>query len=103
MIGQCTRDAFQKESYKEWFNKNYTDYEVNTTLLKRAKGKVKGVNIEVFMGTWCGDSRREVPRFYKIIDALNFKKTSVKLITLGGSGELYKQSPKHEEKGKNIL
>lgn len=26
--------------------------------------------IEVFMGTWCEDSQREVPRFYKILDQL---------------------------------
>ena len=32
------------------------------------------------MGTWCSDSRREVPRFYKILDSLNFPSAKVKLI-----------------------
>jgi cyclophilin family peptidyl-prolyl cis-trans isomerase len=29
-----------------------------------------GDRIEVFLGTWCGDSQREVPRFFKILDLL---------------------------------
>ena len=24
------------------------------------------------MGTWCSDSRKEIPVFYKLIDKLNF-------------------------------
>ncbi len=28
-----------------------------------------GAEVTVFLGTWCGDSRREVPRFWKALDA----------------------------------
>ena len=34
------------------------------------------------MGTWCGDSRREVPRFYKIIDNLNFDENKITVINV---------------------
>lgn len=27
-----------------------------------------GAEIDVFLGTWCGDSRREVPRFWRALD-----------------------------------
>ena len=26
------------------------------------------INIEIFIGTWCSDSEREVPRFFKVIE-----------------------------------
>jgi thiol-disulfide isomerase/thioredoxin len=36
----------------------------------QALGTVEpGAEVTVFLGTWCGDSRREVPRFWKALDA----------------------------------
>ncbi|MFL6259535.1 MAG: TlpA family protein disulfide reductase [Thermoanaerobaculia bacterium] len=35
----------------------------------QALGAVEpGAEVTVFLGTWCGDSRREVPRFWKALD-----------------------------------
>ena len=55
------------------------------------------------MGTWCGDSRREVPRMYKILDHSQVKPSQIQLINLNNSDTAYKQSPTHEERGLNIL
>jgi hypothetical protein len=54
------------------------------------------------MGTWCGDSRREVPRIYKILDYCQVKRSQIQLIYLNNSDTAYKQSPGHEEQGLNI-
>ena len=54
------------------------------------------------MGTWCGDSRREVPSIYKILDYCQVKPSQVQLINLNNSDTAYKQSPGHEEQGLNI-
>ena len=34
------------------------------------------------MGTWCSDSRREVPRFYKILDEIEYPSENVSLINV---------------------
>jgi len=34
------------------------------------------------MGTWCSDSRREVPNFYKILDKLNYPDNKITLINV---------------------
>ena len=34
------------------------------------------------MGTWCGDSQRDVPNFYKILDEANFNYKNLELVTV---------------------
>lgn len=102
LIGKCTKDAFQQKDFKEWYNKQYIDYQVDTKLLKRVKRKTKGITFEIFMATWCGDSRREVPRFLKVLDVLKVDDDAISIINTDDSNGEYKQSPTHEEKGKLI-
>ena len=54
------------------------------------------------MGTWCGDSRQEVPKIYKVLDHCNVPESHIQLINLNVHDSVYKQSPSHEEKGLNI-
>jgi tetratricopeptide (TPR) repeat protein len=104
MYGKITRDSLLQSPYNKWFTKGYNEYNINTpttnTLLQQS---TKGISIEIFFGTWCGDSKREVPRFLKILDDIKFNMVNTKLICVGGSDSLYKQSPQGEEKGKGIF
>ena len=51
------------------------------------------------MGTWCGDSRRETPSLYKILDATNFNYKNFTLITVSRE----KSTPKGFEKNMDIV
>jgi thiol-disulfide isomerase/thioredoxin len=42
----------------------------------------EGIDIIVFLGTWCSDSRREVPRFLKIADLVGMDAARIKLYGL---------------------
>ncbi|MEL6941389.1 MAG: hypothetical protein AAFO82_01870, partial [Bacteroidota bacterium] len=55
-----------------------------------------------FMGTWCGDSKRGIPQFYKVMDALGMEEADITLVNLDSSSGDYKQSPTGEEKGLNV-
>lgn len=102
LIGITTRQGMQKAPFQEWFQKNYTSYEVKEQISKVRKSDLKGVEVLAFMGTWCGDSKREVPKFYKVMDKIGFEEQQLKLVNLYASDEQYKQSPTAEEKGLNI-
>ena len=54
------------------------------------------------MGTWCGDSQREVPRFVKILEQTSFDMKKLKIICLNTGFQNYKQAPEREERGANI-
>ena len=72
LIGITSKKVYQDKDFSEWFNNEYTNYKVDTDLLSHYKDKLEGKVIRIVLGTWCSDSRREVPRFIKILDFLDF-------------------------------
>lgn len=102
ILGEITKKGFTENSFNSWFTPNYEAYEPNEKILKKLRRKLKKHTITVFMGTWCDDSKREVPRFYKILDAARFPKSNLRVIGLNNERSHYKQGPNGEEKGFNI-
>ena len=98
LIGKTEINVFQQSEFSEWYNSEYFGYEPDEFVLDQIKMNIDSVNIQIFMGTWCSDSRREVPRFIKILDQLDFDKNNLQLINI----DRKKQSPNSEEKDKNI-
>ncbi|MBS7333909.1 TlpA family protein disulfide reductase [Faecalibacter bovis] len=73
LTGEFDREALNQKHYASWFNEEYNTYEVEESKLKNIKKlDVKFLRIEVFVGTWCSDSQRELPRFYKILESVKF-------------------------------
>jgi len=82
LIGYTTLEAFNDTSFNWWWNSAYNMYDVDSVDVKELKIKLEDVDIKIVMGTWCSDSRREVPHFYKILDELNYPKEKVTLINV---------------------
>ncbi len=102
LIGACTKSALQQAPFDVWYNKNYSDYNVNDTITEYIKPLVAGKSFLLFLGTWCGDSKREIPRMLKIMKSSGVKRSQIKLVMVDNHDSVYKQSPGHEEKGLNI-
>ena len=103
LLGHCSRSCLRQKPFGEWFDKNYDEYKVDETQIPELKKLLRNKNIAIFMGTWCGDSRREVPRVLKILDAAGVKEKQVNIVMLSSEDGKYKQSPQHEERDKNIF
>lgn len=80
LLGYCDRAAFADSNFSWWFNSEFDNYSVDSVVLNDVSGKLKDVKIILVMGTWCSDSRREVPRFYKILEYLQFDLKNLSLI-----------------------
>jgi len=102
LLGKINREALTVNSFKEWFVPNHTNYFVNTKVAEIIKDDLKNYQIKAFLGTWCGDSKREIPRFFKLLDAVNFPESQLEVIAVDSTPMTYKQSPSGEEKGLNI-
>ena len=102
LLGTIDKDGLTSENYNDWFSKNFEEYELDQATIQAFSSKLKEYRITLFMGTWCGDSKMEVPRFYKILEACNFPEDQLTVIALSRKANMYKQSPNHYEAGLNI-
>jgi thiol-disulfide isomerase/thioredoxin len=102
LLGRITKNDLSRETFTEWFQPAYEGYAVNTELVDSYKDQLKEYEIEVFMGTWCEDSQREVPTLFKILEAAGYPMEQLEIIAIDDEIANYKRSPGGEEKGKNI-
>jgi len=98
LVGEADRSDFELSEFSDWFTDLYENYEPDSGIVEKIKNGQDGLSIEIYFGTWCKDSRREVPRFYKILDQAGFENDNIKLAGL----DRKKKSPKKLEKNKNI-
>lgn len=103
LLGKTPRERLTQAPFDAWFNKNYADYTLDTNTANQLKPLLKNKQFVIFMGTWCGDSRREVPRMYKVLDYCGVKPGQIQVINVNNHDTAYKQSPRHEEKGLYIF
>lgn len=100
LIGIHTSDEFEKAPYSDWYQKEYAEYTPDKASIEALKGtQLNQSRLTVFIGTWCGDSHREFPRFMKILHALDFPEDQLTIYALDRN----KQSPDGDEKKFNIL
>lgn len=97
--GVTSQDAFKEAPYAAWFNRNYDGYKLDEVLIKEIKKKLKGVTIKAFMGTWCGDSRREIPHFYKLLAEAEFDEDDLEMIAVNRR----KKTADNLQEGLNII
>ena len=81
LIGTFDRTAFEQEPYSSWYNQEYQSYEVMEKQLDQLSFG-ENIHVDIVLGTWCSDSRREVPRFLKILDQKSIGADSYTLIGL---------------------
>ncbi|MCL6267840.1 thioredoxin family protein [Flagellimonas myxillae] len=103
LLGKINLEGLQSEPYNSWFSSNYSSYAVDETLVKVFKPALDGYHVKLFLGTWCGDSKREVPRFLKILEAANFPMENLDIVALDRRSGKVKTSPTGEERGLNII
>ena len=102
LLGQSTKERLQQKPFGIWFNKNYSDYNIDSGTAAILRNKLQKTEFVIFMGTWCGDSRQEVPKIFRLLDYCEVPASNIKLINLNMHDSVYKQSPGHEERGLNI-
>ncbi len=99
LLGTQLKDQLLKAPYADWYIKEHNEYAVDQKAISELKkDKINSYNITVFMGTWCEDSHRDVPRLMKILEEVNYPDSKITLIAVNRK----KESPSGEESIYNI-
>lgn len=102
LLGHCDLQMLKQGTYQSWFIPGFNAYQPDSLVIKAIQPLLEGKRMEIFLGTWCGDSRREVPKMLKLLETAGCNISMVKLVFVSNAPDMYKQSPQHEELGKNI-
>ena len=85
MINYCSRQAIADfPEMKEIYPVVYGGYEPDIAQTAELAFFLRGVEITIVLGTWCGDSKMQVPRFFKVIDAIGIGDENLTLICTDG-------------------
>lgn len=75
--GVFTRPDIENDSIFTWYRPNYNYYPIDSSTLKEIDSLSKNIHFVLIVGTWCGDSKREVPYLFKIFDAAKINSNKV--------------------------
>ncbi|MFN8239680.1 MAG: thioredoxin family protein [Bacteroidales bacterium] len=100
LLGYFNRNRLSAEPYSEWFVTGMDSYKYDEGAVNKLKELgFSGLTIKIVLGTWCPDSRREVPRFFRVLDAVNFPSDKIELVGVDNS----KFSPIENYQSLNII
>jgi thiol-disulfide isomerase/thioredoxin len=104
LLNEVSLSQLKQEPYATWYTKNHEDYQPNVQIAEALKKtNPSKYTMKIFFGTWCGDSKRELPKMTKVLEKLSFPQKNITLIGVDDSTEVYKQSPQRQEAGMNIF
>jgi len=99
LLGDINPVLFNNPPHSEWYMRGYNDYQPEQEFMARLKNKdIDDLTITIVLGTWCSDSRIEVPRFMKIIDLWGFPREKIRFIGV----DINKIAPLEEYSGLDI-
>lgn len=78
LIGAVNRE----ELFSEFpiFREHYDEHTLDTLRVDSIRSFTRTIHVDVVLGTWCGDSKRHLPSFLKVVEAAANERLSWALI-----------------------
>ena len=81
LLGYFNLERLYQPPYSEWYFSGFDNYQPEQAYIDKLKTMDKdNLTIKIVLGTWCPDSRREVPRFMRIMDLIGFPRNKIEFI-----------------------
>lgn len=87
LMGYCNKKGLEKDIYGIYFKSQYDVYKPTKLYINKLQEIIDDVEITIVLGTWCSDSKREVPRFYKVLNEAGYNDRRVKIIAVDKNKE----------------
>jgi len=80
LIGFIARKDLVNDSAFTWFAQNQQGYTPDAAALQALKASRDSINIIAFGGTWCGDTKNILPKFFVLADAAGLSPDRITVI-----------------------
>ena len=78
--GVISRDILAGDSSFTWFTQNLKPYPADKDVVTTFGKNKEGLQLVVFLGTWCEDSHVIIPKLFPFLDAAGFSNNHITLI-----------------------
>lgn len=95
IVGKFKKEDLQQAPFATWFNQGYDEYTPSAEAIETIKNNISDYEIIGFVGTWCPDSRREIPKFFKILDEAGYDLSKLTMVGVTRG----KSTPENLEEG----
>lgn len=102
LVGAISRADLEKEPFSEWFSRRYEGYAPALSVLGELRPRLADVSVEAYFGTWCGDSKRQVPGLLRILSDAGFDESRLSLYGLSDRLLEFKQAPGRPEAKRRV-
>ncbi len=82
LVGRVSGKEFYSDHFKSWFVPAYQEYIPDSASVAYLKKHLRDKVIEIYMGTWCPDSREHVPHMLKVLDRAGFPRKKIRIYAL---------------------
>jgi len=80
LIGECNREGLMLPVFAEFYTLEYGSYSPDQTVVSMLTAHGTDYHIVIVMGSWCGDSKEQGPRFLKIADSIGLSEADIRII-----------------------
>lgn len=80
LLGDFQIEELNKAPYNQWYTPTYERTALDEERVAYLGTLLKDIEIVGFVGSWCGDTKRELPNLLRILDELDFDDSKIQLI-----------------------
>jgi thiol-disulfide isomerase/thioredoxin len=99
ILGYMNRANLNTEEFRAWFQSEYNRLNIPDGWAEEHAPLAKNLEFKLFLGTWCGDTQRELGGMFKILDAIGVNENQIEMYAISEA----KDSPIGYEKQYDIL
>jgi thiol-disulfide isomerase/thioredoxin len=78
--GFMSKKELASDTAFAWYAQNQKGFTPNADMVKQYAANKDSINFIVFGGTWCGDTKSLLPKFFAVTDAAGFTDNHITLI-----------------------
>jgi thiol-disulfide isomerase/thioredoxin len=89
LINLVSRSGLQTGEFESYYTEEYQSYKPEQAVLEQLKKAPTYYEIVIVLASWCHDSKIQVPRFLKVLDAINYPDEKLMMIAVNSNKQAY--------------